>query len=295
MSRVLVVGCGYTGRRLARRLLEAGQDVAGTTRDRERAASLRAEGIRPLVLDVEEEDAAARLGEEAPHACYYLVPPLEGAPEAAARAAEAVGGAALEAFVYASSTSVYGDRGGERVDETADPAPDSPAGEARLEAERSLLEQAELPGPRARIGRIAGIYGPGRSLEDAIAAGRYHLVEGTEAWSNRIHVEDLVTALVAVWRRGEDGRVYNLSDDEPHRSADFARRVAELAGLELPTITLEEARRRYSADRLARKLGSKRVSNRRLREELGVELLYPTYREGLAALFGGRGGQGDGE
>lgn len=315
MSRVLIVGCGYTGRRLARRLRDDGHEVAGTTRDPQKAASLRAEEIRPLLLDLEERDAAERLAEEAaPDVCFYLVPPLgrnpddaeteegggteeetagartpiEGGadrPTAVARAAAALRRSPLEAFVYASSTSVYGDRGGERVDETAPPAPDSPAGEARLEAEQSILSGAEASGPRPRIGRIAGIYGPGRTLESAIAAGRYHLIEGVDAWSNRIHVADLVTALVALWRRGADGRVYNLCDDEPHRSADFARRVAELADLELRTIGLEEARRRYPAARLARKLGSKRVSNRRLREELGVELRYPTYREGLAALF----------
>jgi nucleoside-diphosphate-sugar epimerase len=110
-------------------------------------------------------------------------------------------------------------------------------------------------------------------------------VEGLEAWSNRIHVDDLAAGLEAIWTRGENNRVYNLVDDEPHRSEDFARLVAELAGLELETLGLEEARASYSESRWARKAGSKRVSNRRLREDLEVELAYPTFREGVPAAL----------
>jgi nucleoside-diphosphate-sugar epimerase len=180
---------------------------------------------------------------------------------------------------------VYGDRGGAVVDASTLPRPDSPAGRARLVTERRLLQAGWTFDARPRIARIAGIYGPGRTLREAIREGRYRVLEGADTWSNRIHVDDLVEGLVAVWRRGENGRVYDLVDDEPHPPEAFARLVAARCGLELLTLTLEEARATYGPDRLARKLGSKRVSNRRLREELGVELRYPTFREGLPAAL----------
>lgn len=285
MSEVLIVGCGYTGRRLARRLRARGHEVTGTTRDPGRATRLAEEGIRPLVLDLAEAGGARKLAGEGPEACFHLAPPVE--PEGGGTAVEevirALRRAPLEAFVYASSTSVYGDRGGAWVDEEAVPEPDSPAGRARLQAERSVLEAGWSWDCRPRIGRIAGIYGPDRVMLDAIREGRYHIVEGLEAWTNRIHVDDLAAGLEAIWSRGRNGRVYNLADGRPHRSAEFARLVAELADLELPRLTRAEAEARYSKTRWARKAGSKRVRNRRLIDELEVELSYPSFREGVPA------------
>lgn len=291
MSDLLIAGCGYTGLRLARRLLSRGHRVSGTTRDEERAELLEEEGIRPLLLEVADPASIRSLEREAPEACFYLIPPLEGESGTGGSRVGVEGvirtlrRAPLEAFVYGSSTSVYGDRGGEWVDENDVPRPDSPSGRARLGAERTVLRCGWEWDGRPRIGRIGGIYGPGRLLLDAIRAGRYHVVEGLDAWTNRIHVEDLAAGLEAIWLRGENSRVYDLVDDEPHRSSDFARLVAELAGVELPVLSREEASERYSEARWARKVASKRVRNRRLREELGVELTYPTFRDGVPAAL----------
>lgn len=298
MAEALIIGCGYTGIRLGRTLREAGHAVTGTTRSPERAAVLESEGFRPLLLDLSGRGAARRaLAGEAPDVCFYLAPPLD--PEPGTEVEEVIRAlvrAPLLAFVYASSTAVYGDRGGEIVDESALPRPDSPAGRARLATERYVLRAGWEQDCRPRILRIGGIYGPGRTLRDPIQAGRYHLIEGTSSWSNRIHVDDLARVLIAAWLRGSDGRIYNAVDDEPHPSEAFARFVADACGLSLPVIGLEEARTRYGPDRLARKLASKRISNRRMHEELGVELRYPTYREGLRAALheeaGGRAEEG---
>lgn len=283
MARVLILGCGYTGRRLAERLLENGHEVTGTTRSPERVEALRSLGVRPLRVDVAEPESVAGLRSVAPEACVYLVPPQGAEDETPGldRVMDALGRAPLECFVYVSSTSVYGDRDGGWVDETDLPEPDSPNGRARLAAERAVLRHGWTHDCRPRIVRPAGIYGPGRTLRRRLREGNYQLVEGTDPYANRIHVEDLAAALEAAWHRGSDGRIYNACDDEPHPSAEYARFTAGLLGLEIPTITLEEARERYSESALARKLGSKRVSNRRLREELEVELRYPTYREGV--------------
>lgn len=293
MSDVLILGCGYAGLRLGRRLVDEGHRVTGTTRSADRARRLEAAGLRPLRIDLSEPEGLRALRGEAPEVCFYLVPPLrKRSPDGGRSYADptddvlrALRRAPLETFVYGSSTSVYGDRGGGEVDESAVPRPDSPLGRARLEAERSVLAGGWTWDARTRIGRIAGIYGPGRTMRESIAEGRYRLVEGLDAWSNRIHVDDLVTGLIAIWRRGSNGRVYNLADALPHRSSDYARLVARLCGLELRTTSLEEAEREWGADRLARKRGSKRVSNRRLRKELEVELRYPTFREGVPAAL----------
>ncbi len=296
MAEALIAGCGYTGRRLARRLAADGLAVAGTTRDPERAEALSGSGIRPLVVDVSDPGSLrGGLEGEAPEVCFYLIPPLddEGPLTGVEGTMRALRRAPLEAFVYGSSTSVYGDRNGAWVDASDVPRPDSSTGRARLQAERTVLRCGWEWDARPRIGRIGGIYGPGRVLVDAIRSGRYRLVEGLDAWSNRIHVDDLAAGFAAIWRRGENGRVYDLVDDEPHRSSAFARLVAERAGLELRTITREEAEASWSEARLARKTASKRVRNRRLREELGLELAYPTFREGVPAALAA-GGMGSG-
>ena len=288
MAHVLVLGCGYTGKRLALRLREEDHRVTGSTRSRERAGELRGSGIEPLLLDVSEPESVRDLSGLAPDVVFYLIPPLRDADEAGREVGDVIdvlGRAPLECFVYVSSTSVYGDRDGEWVDETDEPRPDSSTGRARLTAERTVLEKGWSRDARPRIARVAGIYGPGRTLRDRIREGRYQLLEDADAATNRIHVEDLVTGLVAVWREGRNGRIYNLADGHPLPSSEYARITADRLGVDLPTISVQEARERYSPGRLARKLGSKRVKNRRLREELGVELRYPSVREGLPAAL----------
>lgn len=297
MARALILGCGYTGERLALRLLGQGHRVTGTTRSRSRAGELRDLGIEPRLLDVSDPESVRRLSGLAPDAAFYLIPPLRDGEEPCREVGDvidALGRAPLDCFVYVSSTSVYGDRSGEWVDETDEPRPDSSTGRARLAAERTVLEKGWSRDARPRIARVAGIYGPGRTLRERILEGRYQLVEGVDAVTNRIHVDDLVTGLIAVWRKGRNGRIYNMADGHPVASAEYARITAGHLGVELPVIGLEEARRRYSESRLARKLGSKRVDNRRLREELGVELRYPDVREGLpAALRAEEEGEGE--
>lgn len=287
--RALIAGCGYTGLRLAARLLADGVEVHGTVRGEGAASELEAAGIRPLIVDADDAASTHALEKVAPDVCFFLIPPapLAEDPDAARVASimQALRRAPLECFIYASSTGVYGDRADEMVSESAVPDPVSPKGEARLASERKVLELGWWLDSRPRVARIAGIYGPERTLGPAIREGRYQLIAGRDSWTSRIHVDDLVVALIAIWRAGANGRIYNACDDEPHLSSAYARLTASLLGLDLLEIDEDQARALYDPDRLARKLASRKVSNRRLRRELGVRLLYPSFREGLPAAL----------
>lgn len=301
---VLILGCGYVGERLAVRLRGEGVTAIGTTRDPGKARRLEAAGVRTVRLDVRAPGWEAKLAALSPGLVYYLIPPVPGevaegglaadgaasTEPAPARALRVLARGGLRGFVYGSTTGTYGDRGGDWVDESSDPRPDSARGAARLAAERAVLAAGSGAGVRACVVRIAGIYGPGRLLSRGRRLGYVEVLSDAQTWSNRIHVEDLVEALLLVGRRGEGGETYNACDDRPHRTADFLRLGASLLGLEVRQVTTEAVRRDRSASRAARRLASRRISNRKLRE-LGLVLRHPDYRTGLpAALAAERGG-----
>jgi nucleoside-diphosphate-sugar epimerase len=290
-KRALIVGCGYTGMHLAARLKEMDVRVVGTTRREARAAGLEAAGIEPLVGELCGKETLRRIDELGPELVAYFVPP-QAEDDPLPKVLAATARAPLEAFLYASSTVVYGDRGGDWVDETTMVKPESPEAEARHEAERICVEAAWSYQTPTRICRITGIYGPGRTFRKMLESGDYVLIKGHDSWVSRIHVDDLVTALLAAWKRGGDGRVYNLVDDEPHRASEFANLAADLQGLPRPEWIEElEACKQLGEERLRRKLANKRVRSVRLKDDLEVELRYPTYREGLpAAVSEGRPG-----
>lgn len=284
MTRALIVGCGYTGCRLGTRLTEMGLRVVGTTRSEVRAARLREVGIEPWVGGLGDERAPTRIAELSPQLVVYLVPPSPSGEDPLVRILGATAGRSLDAFVYASSTSVYGDHDGDWVDESSAVAPEGANARLRADGEREVRKAARAAAVPARICRIAGIYGPGRTLRRALQTGSYVLIRGRDTWVNRIHVSDLVSGLIGAWQHGADGEVYNLVDDEPHAASEFANLAADLHGLPRPSWVGEsEAAERFTGARLRRKLASKRVRNRRLKKELGVRLAHPTFRSGLPA------------
>jgi nucleoside-diphosphate-sugar epimerase len=283
LKRALIVGCGYTGERLAARLLEMDFRVVGTTRNEERAAELEAMGVEPLVGQLADKEVLLRIDKLGPELVAYFVPP-QPERDPLAKVLSATARAPVEAFLYASSTLVYGDRGGDWVDETTMVNPENPEALVRHVAERQIVEAAWSYQTPTRVCRISGIYGPGRALRASLESGDYVLIRDHDTWVSRIHVEDLVGGLLGAWRKGGDGRVYNMTDDEPHRASEFANLAAQLHGLPAPEwIDEAEARERLDEVRLRRKLASKRVRSVRLKQDLQVELQYPTYREGLPA------------
>ena len=283
MSDVLVVGCGYLGRRVAAQQLAAGRRVFATTRSPHRAEEFQRLGLEPVHCDVLEPDSLIVL--PAATDIVYCV----GFDRMARRdmrtvyvdglanvlSALSVQGnepSALRRFVYVSSTGVYSHSNGEQVDEKAATEPAAEPGRIALDAERLLRERR----PDAMILRFAGIYGPRRLIREKAVRGGEALSGDPEQWLNLIHVEDGATAVAAALERGRLGRIYNICDDHPVRRREFYTRMAEVLGAPTPWFPL--AVTEPLADRVNR-----RIVNRRMRKELDVSLRYPSYQLGLPA------------
>ena len=275
-------GLGYTATRLARALVAEGWRVAGTRRAAEAASEA---GIALHVHDGGEAFGPARLA-GVTHLLSSVPPDGEGDPVLRHGLGPRATLPDLVWCGYLSTTGVYGDRGGEWVDETAPPAPSTERGARRLAAEtawRAFAGKREVP---LDIFRIAGIYGPERSQLEAVRAGRAKRIEKPGQVFSRIHVHDLVAVIRAAIAHSAPGRVYNVADDEPAPPGEVVAHAARLLGqAPPPPIPFDEAElspmaRSFYAE-------SKRVSNRRIKTELGITLRHPTYREGLAALLRG--------
>ncbi|SIS55212.1 Nucleoside-diphosphate-sugar epimerase [Roseivivax lentus] len=276
---LLSLGHGYSARALTRRLLPQGWEVIGTTRDPAKLESLRATGITPILWDKDAiEDALPR----ATHVLISASPDDDGDPALRlARDAIATRAPHLDWAGYLSTTGVYGDADGAWIDETAPLAPSGARGAARVDAEAAW---ADIPGLPLHIFRLAGIYGPGRGPFAKVRAGRAQRIVKPGQVFSRIHVEDIARALHASIESPDPGAVYNLCDDEPAPPQDVIAHAAELLGLPVPPeVPFDEAEmsdmaRSFYAD-------NKRVSNAKIKADLGLTLAYPSYREGLAALL----------
>jgi len=280
MNRVLFsFGHGYSATALARRLLAQGWRVIGTTRDPERAEALRREGVEPLVWG-RDEFAPALL--EATHLLSSVAPTQDGDPVLGAFS-DAIAGIAprLVWAGYLSTTGVYGDHGGGWVDETTTLSPATTRGRRRAAAEAAWQAIPALP---LHIFRLAGIYGPGRGPFEKLRAGTARRIVKPGQVFSRIHVEDIANVLAASIARPDPGAVYNVCDDDPAPPQDVIAFAAQLLDLPAPPeVAFEEAEMSPMARSFYAE--SKRVSNRRIKDELGVRLIHPDYRSGLRALL----------
>ncbi|MCU0770463.1 MAG: SDR family oxidoreductase [Verrucomicrobia bacterium] len=290
--RVLIVGCGYVGLPLGRVLAQTGHTVFGLRRNRSSEAELRQAGLEPVWADLTEPGSLERLpgpfdwvvnctaagggGAEEYRRIYldgtrHLVSRLGASPDSGTGAAR---------YVYTSSTSVYGQNDGSWVTEASATEPAAETGRILLEVERFLLETHRASGFPAIILRLAGIYGPGRGYWlKQFLSGQARLEGDGRRFLNMIHRDDVVGALVAALERGAVGEVYNVVDDEPVAQKDLLGWLAGRLGRPLPEAV--------PPDPLARKRGvtDKRISNRKLRDELGCRLKFPTFREGFQTLL----------
>jgi nucleoside-diphosphate-sugar epimerase len=286
MPTVLIIGCGAVGQRVAASERAAGEPVTALARSAPSAARLVALGLHVLRGDLDEPGTLAGLPTREARVYYFAPPPSSGTTDPRLRHfLAAIAPDALPARIVLISTSgVYGDCHGEWVTEARPPRPDADRARRRLDAEQALHRWGERQGVAVVILRVPGIYGPGRLPEKRLLSGEPVLREAESPWSNRVHIDDLVRACLAAGARGRPGAVYNISDGHPTTMTDYFNRVADALGLERPPqITLAQARAELSAGMQSYRAESKRLDNRRMREELGVEPRYPDLTLGLAA------------
>ena len=280
--RLFCFGFGASAAALARRLAPEGFAVAGTTRDLEKAEAMLTRGIEAFPFDGGGPLDDGVL-DGATHVLVSIPPDDAGDP--VLRQARAPLAEVRPAWIgYLSTTGVYGNRGGGRVDEGSALRPTSKRARRRVQAELDWLRFGEASGLPVHVFRLAGIYGPGRSVFDDLRAGRARRVDKPGHVFSRIHVDDIAAVLAASMARPRGGAVYNVCDDEPAEPRAIVEYAAGRLGIPLPPLTpfdpagLSDMARSFWAD-------CKRVDNSLIKRELGVTLRYPGYREGLDAIL----------
>jgi nucleoside-diphosphate-sugar epimerase len=279
--RILVVGCGDVGRRLVALIGERFHLLA-TVRSGDGAAALRDAGVTPIVADLDDEATLGRLGGLAPIVVHLAPPPSAGPHDLRTRALlRALHG--VSRFVYVSTSGVYGDCQDAWIDETRGVAPESDRARRRVDAERHLRAWALDRGATLSILRVPGIYAADRLPLARLAAGTPALRAADDVHTNHIHAEDLARIVATTIFRGAAQRVYHAVDDSDLRMGDWFDLVADAHGLARPErVARADIEARVSPALWSFMRESRRLSNRRLREELGVRLRFPTVRAGLA-------------
>ena len=292
MKRLLIVGFGDIARRLAP-LLAGRHRVYALARDPQRFALLRQLGVTPLRGDLDAPGSLAALAGLAHDVVHLAPPPDRGVRDTRTAhliAALAKGGSLPQQVVYISTSGVYGDCGGELVMETRPVRPQTERARRRADAERQLREWGRRSGVRVAILRVPGIYAADRLPIARLERGTPALETGEDSYVNHVHADDLARIVVAALHRGGPGRMYNAADDAPIRMGDYFDLVAENFGLPFPPrVTRAEAGRVLPASLLSFMSESRRLVNRRLKQELRLKLRYPTVRHGIDAAARNRG------
>jgi nucleoside-diphosphate-sugar epimerase len=282
---VLLAGCGWLGTEVARRLLDRGDRVTAVTRTVESAQRLRDGGIESVALDLASPGAARSIpgrfdGIVAMQSASGSGPAAyRRAYIEATRAVLALQGAAEAAFVYVSSTGVFGQTDGSWVTEETTPSPADETAEVLVEAERLVLDRS-WHRARPHVVRCSGLYGPGRTgTIERVRSGTLALGEGDETWMNFCHRDDAATAVIAALLRGSPGGIYHATDSSPAMRRDVVAWIAS-------RLAIDPARRPDGGSPGGRRGANRRVSSEATRRELGNLLAFPSFREGLAPFLG---------
>jgi nucleoside-diphosphate-sugar epimerase len=290
VTHLLAFGLGYSARRLAARLAHETRlaherwQITGTSRTRDGADAIIAKGWRGLVFDgtTPSPDVSDAL-RDATHVLVSIPPDAMGDPALRLHAANLAASPRLAWIGYFSTVGVYGDHGGAWVDEDTPCTPTSPRATRRLAAENAWRAFGAAHGKRVVVFRLPGIYGPGRSAIDTVRAGTARRIIKPGQVFNRIHVDDITEAVRAAMRGPTPRAVYNITDDLPAPPQDVVLHTAHLIGApEPPAVPFAQANLSPMAASFYAE--SKRVANRHMKADLVPHLLYPTYRDGLAAI-----------
>lgn len=286
MRRLLIIGCGDIGLRVAR-VLQGRRRIYALTRSERRHDLLRSVGVVPVAGDLDHPETLQRLAGIAQDVIHLAPPPAAGLRDS--RTANLVWALTRarslpQRLVYISTSGVYGDCAGALVDETRAPRPSTDRARRRVDAERVLRAWGAETGVHVSIVRAPGIYAPGRLPLERLKSGTPALAPGQDPYTNHIHADDLARIVVATLARGRAGRAYNASDDSSMRMGDYFDLVAGRFGLPRPPrITLEQANSRVPATLLSFMRESRRLANGRMKKELRIKLQYPSVVQGVVA------------
>jgi len=283
---LLILGCGYVGTKLAQACLSQGIKVKATARNQEHVLRLQTLGVDavanqdPSLLDADWLINSDTLLDSIPLSYDDQKRPFQ--PQQAWVKPLLAKMPQLKWVGYLSATSVYADSDGAWIDESSTNYSNHPRGMQRKQAEQIWLDLFNA----TEVFRLSGIYGQERNLIGKLQAGDYKTVEWKpEHFSNRIHVDDIVSALLAAMLKPKAQRIVNLSDDRPCSHKDYCSELAELVGAPAPIVlSAEEAEKQLSASYLDFFRDNKRISNHRLHKELLPELKYPSFRDAVPFL-----------
>ena len=291
MQKILIVGSGDVARRILPRL--AGRfRVFALLRDAARAAVWRAAGATPVLADLDDRASLGRIAGLADLVIHLAPPPGDGMMDRRTRnllAALGRGKSLPRRLVYVGTTGVYGDCGGARIDETRPLNPTNARAVRRVDAERRLRAWGRQNGVAVSILRAPGIYAADRLPLERLEKGMPALVDRDDGYTNHIHADDLAAACIAALRRGGANRAYNAVDDSDLKMGEWFDRVADAFALPRPPrIARAEAERTLPPMLMSFMRESRRIGNRRLKNELELRLAYPTVDDGIRAALQGR-------
>ncbi len=284
---VTIIGCGDIGTRLAAAYRKSALEVTGWVATDGSVRRLQDKGIAALQIDLDRRLPQA--GSLAGERLFYFVPPaangvVDGRVSRLIASLDQT--TPPQKVVYLSTSGVYGDCQGDWVDETRQPQPTVDRAKRRLDAERQWQAWSQRCGVPLVILRVAGIYGPGKLPIERLRKGLPMVAEADSPITNHIHALDLLEIAAAAMERGGDGAIFNVCDGQPETMTRYFNRLADYLELPRPPqISMQEARRQLSAGMLSYLAESRRLSNRKLLEELGVVLRYPELEQGLPACF----------
>ncbi len=286
-KKLFCFGYGYCAEHLAKELLkdDGNWKIAGTTRDRYKKQELKESGIDGYLFDYDHPlgDPIHAL-RDTTHLLISTPPYSDGGPAFMAHAADIAKSSSIEWIGYLSSTSVYGNRDGDWVDETSELKPSTIRGSRRAAAEQqwySLFRNHDIP---VHIFRLSGIYGPGRSAIDTVKANVARRIDKPGQAFSRVHIDDVVQVLKASIEHPSPGSVYNVCDDDHAPGHKVIEYACKLLHYEPPPLVSF-----YEADLapIARSFytENKRVKNDKIKEELGITLKYPSFKSGLESCL----------
>ena len=285
-------GLGYSAQHFIKTYGEAFDTIAGTARSHYAVEKIGEPRLASYMFDAERADAEIPAALARADVLLVSIPPDASVDPALAKFGRVLAQLPQRLkIIYLSTIGVYGDRSGEWVDETRVPAPKQPRSIARLRAEKAWQALARDNRKSIQILRLSGIYGPGRNALMQLKNGTAQRVIKPDQVFNRIHVTDIATSIAAALACEGDSDIWNVTDDEPAPPQDVIAYAAKLMGVPPPpeediaTAPLSPMARSFYEE-------NKRAANGKLKEGLGVELAYPTYREGLKALWDSGEGRG---